>query len=337
MAERHGQKIKTMCVLDALRRYSDEDHPLNAQEICAYLEKNGVSAERKSVYDDISVLCDYGYDIIKTTLPKTGWFLGSRELEAPEVYLLTDAVRSAKFISAKKTRELVKKLNSMLSVHQAASRENGVYFDDRLKCANEELYYNIDSLSRAISLKMKVKFKYCTRILSKKHEIETVYKEMILSPYALTWQDDHYYLIGNYEKYDNLIHLRVDRMKNVEITDSKRRNFSEVSPYTDSFDTADYVNKLFSMYGGELKKIELRCNKKIIEQVIDRFSDKIFIRNVTDGTFTFSIDAAVSEALVTWIINYGNDIEVISPAELREKILERAKKVTEIYKIEKND
>ena len=91
------------------------------------------------------------------------------------------------------------------------------------------------------------------------------------------------------------------------------------------------------MYGGELKKIELRCNKKIIEQVIDRFSDKIFIRNVTDGTFTFSIDAAVSEALVTWIINYGNDIEVISPAELREKILERAKKVTEIYKIEKND
>ena len=145
-----------MCVLDALRRYSDEDHPLNAQEICAYLEKNGVSAERKSVYDDISVLCDYGYDIIKTTLPKTGWFLGSRELEAPEVYLLTDAVRSAKFISAKKTRELVKKLNSMLSVHQAASRENGVYFDDRLKCANEELYYNIDSLSRAISLKMKV-------------------------------------------------------------------------------------------------------------------------------------------------------------------------------------
>ena len=154
------QKLKLIYILDILRKFSDEEHPLSANEICNYLEQNGISAERKSVYSDIEALCEYGYDIIRSFTPKKGFFLASREFEEAEIYLLCDAVRTAKFISPKKTRELVSKLDSMLSKNQLLYREKNIYFDSNQKCQNEEIYYNIDKISRAISKSKKIKFKY---------------------------------------------------------------------------------------------------------------------------------------------------------------------------------
>lgn len=332
MASRYGQKVKILHIIDILRKYSDEQNPINAQDICRELEKRGVTAERKAIYDDIAELCDYGYDIIKTATPKKGYFLASREFEIPEIYLLSDAVRTAKFISAKKSRELISKLDEVLSINQVKQREKGIFFETDSKCANEEIYYNIDGISSAIEQKKKITFDYCTRSLSENRELKTNVKQMKLSPYALTWQGDYYYVIGNYEKYHNLLHLRLDRIKNVEISEEPYRHFSEVSEYKESFDIADYTKKLFGMYSGELEEIELKCNKKIIEQVIDRFSDKIFIKKVTEDTFSFSVEAAISEALVTWIMNYGDDIYVTSPAHLRERILSRAQEIIKQYK-----
>lgn len=331
MAARSGQKIKIVCILDILRRYSDEENPINAAFICEKLGSMGVTAERKSVYQDISTLIDYGYDIIRATTPKKGFFLASREFELPEIYLLSDAVKSADFITPKKTRELLSKLDGMLSRNQATKLEKGIYMNFGNKCSNEEIYYNIDSLNRAIQAGKKVSLIYSVRTLDNR-SIKTISKERIISPYALTWQDDHYYLIGNYEKYDNLIHLRIDRMKNVCILEEKSRDFRQVSEYTEQFDVADYTNKLFSMYGGELCEVEFTCDKSILEQVADRFSENIFIKNVSENRFGFSVKAALSDALVTWIINYGDKIEVKAPELLRKMVKDRAEKVLGIYK-----
>ena len=180
---------------------------MTANEICELLEQEGISAERKSVYADIDALCEYGYDIIRSFTPKRGFFLASREFEEAEIYLLCDAVRTAKFISPKKTRELVAKLDAILSKNQLQHREKNIFFDSALKCQNEEIYYNIDKISRAISKSKQIKFYYTSRKLSGR-SIEKNVKEMRVSPYALTWQDDHYYLIGNYDKYDNLSNYR---------------------------------------------------------------------------------------------------------------------------------
>ena len=154
---------------------------------------------------------------------------------------------------------------------------------------------------------------------------------MKVSPYAMTWQDDHYYLIANYEKYDNLLHLRVDRMHSVEIIDEKSRHFSEVSDYTEQFDIADYTNRLFQMHGGSVEDIELRCNKNLMEQVVDRFSENIFVRDVTDTHFTFGVKAAVSEGLISWIVSYGGDIKVLSPESLKQGVIDRAKQILGVY------
>lgn len=330
MPKSWGQKLKLIAVLDILRENSDEENPITATAICDLLQQKGITAERKSVYADIEALIDYGYDIVRSYSPK-GFFLGDRDFEEAEVYLLSDAVRTARFISPKKTRVLIKKLGGLLSQGQRKKRVRDIYFNPAQKCNNEEIFYNIDSISQAIRQNKMVEFDYVSREL-KDREFVDVVKKLWVSPYALAWQDDHYYLICNFKKYDNLVHLRLDRMSKVKIREEAARHFSEVSEYTTFFDVADYTNKIFGMYTGELQTIELCCKKKLAKTVVDRFSENIFITNVTDDEFCFSYKAAVSDALVTFILNFGDEIKVIKPQGLKEMILNRAEKVINLYK-----
>lgn len=332
MAARRGQKVKLLYIIKILTECTDEEHPLSATEICEKLAAYDITAERKAIYDDINCLIDFGYDIIGTRVPKSGYFLASRDFELPEIFLLGDAVRTARFISEKKTRELTSKLDGLLSRYQSDRRIKGIYIDGSSKTRNEEIFYNIDTINTAIETGKKITLRYSKRVLKNGREIVTEYKERKISPYAMTWQDDHYYLIGNYDKYNNLMHLRIDRMRGVTLTNESWRHFSEVSQYRDTFDVADYTKKLFGMFGGETDEIKLRCSNKVIEQVADRFGENIFITNVTDSTFDFSAKATVSEGLITWVMNYGDSIEVLKPSSLREKVRDRAKKILEIYK-----
>jgi len=331
MGKIKGQRIKLLYLADIFKKYTDEEHPLNASELIEKLEDMGIPVERKAIYGDISLLCEYGLDIIKTRVPKPGFYLASRDFEVPEIYLLADAVQAADFISHKKSRELIKKLEGMLSENEAGEISRRVYIDNRAKCENEEIFYSIDAASRAISDSKKLSFKYCKRSL-KNGKMETSEKQMKVSPYALVWADDHYYLICNYEKYDNLMHLRLDRMKKAVISDDAARDFREVSEYKTGFDVADYASKAFSMFGGEQGSITLRCENDKLEQVIDRFGDKISIRESDDKSFLFEAKALISEGLVNWIMQFGDSISVVKPESLREAIKEKSEKIYANYK-----
>lgn len=331
MSGRRGQKIKIIALLDILKKESDEDNPLSAEELCKRLGEMDITAERKSIYSDIETLIDYGYDILHTRGAKSGYYLASREFELPEVYLLTDAVQAASFITVKKTRELVKKLGNLLSEAQAKKKEKGIYIDNGHKCDNEEIYYNIDNLSVAIAQRKKVELTYRVRAIDSDRKIVYKEKQYKLSPYALIWQNDHYYLVANFEKYNNLMHIRVDRMKKVNILGEDYRHFSEVCEYKEHFDIADYAKKSFQMYAGEETEIELECSEKILEQVVDRFSDKIFIRNVENGKFVFSTKVLLSDGLVNWILQFGNDIKVKGPCTFKNLVSEKVKELAEIY------
>lgn len=331
MASRASQKLKLLHIVKILEQYSDEDHPISAAFIISKLDGIGISAERKAIYDDIECLCEFGFEIIKTRSPKPGYFLAERKFELPEVYLLEDAVRTAHFITEKKTRDLCRKLDEFLSTHQLKRNNSGIYINTDGKTKNESIFYNIDTISRAIENKNKITYKYGVREL-KGREIVTVYKDRKLSPYAMTWQDDHYYLIGNYDKYDNLVHLRIDRMKSVEETDEKCRHFSEVSKYSDTFNAADYTKGLFAMFSGEITRVCLKCSRGTLEQIVDRFGDGIFVTNVTDTHFEINVECAVSHGLVSWLAGFSDDIEVISPINLREMMKERSQKILNLYK-----
>lgn len=333
MAKSSGQLIKTVALLDILKKYSDEENPINALEIAEKLKSMGIEAERKSVYRNIDALIDYGYDIISTRTPRVGYYLAEKVFELPEIYLLTDAVQAASFITVKKTRELVKKLDSMLSDGERRKREKGLYIDNGHKCENEEIYYNIDTLSNAITQRKKVTLTYSVRQINEDKKLVIKSKEYKLSPYALIWQNEYYYLVANNEKYDNLMHIRLDRVKRVHITDEEWRHFSQVSNYKDNFDIADYAAKSFQMHAGSLTEITLRCKAEIIEQVVDRFSDKIFIFKNEDGWFSFNTKVHLSEGLVSWILQFGDSIKVESPSALSEMIIQRIEAIKKIYQM----
>ena len=330
-----NSKKKLLLIKDFLLKYSDEENIISTSDIIKMLEENDIKSERKSVYNDIELLIDYGLDIIKTKTPKVGYYVASRDFELVEIRLLIDAVQSAGFITANKTKKLVQKIGSLCSENQMKNLSNKVYIENRIKGNNEFIYYAIDTISRAIDASNQIECVYeKSKSVKKLPNISHVEKQLILNPYALIWSNDHYYLVANNPKYDNLMHLRVDRIKSVSIIEnSVSRSFSEVSEYKNHFDIADYSKRVFNMFSGEIMDIELECNIEIHEQVFDRFGEDIFIRENFDDKNTFFVktQAAISDGLIDWIMQFSDKIKVILPIELRQGIEEKAKKIIDLY------
>lgn len=331
MAERSSPKQKLLCIADILMKKTDEYHPLMAEEIVAELQKRGISAERKSVCADIRELSDFGMDILKTRSTKSGFYLVSRDWDPVEIRLLCDAVLSAEFITGQKSRELVENLCRSLSESQGAEIKSQLFIENRKKEKNEEIYYNIDKIQRAIAAKKKIHCTYRRRKAGEKGKVITESKEFTVSPYALLWEDDRYYLIGNNEKYDNLMHLRLDRIKSAEITNRPARSFEEVSEYKNTFDVADYARKISNAFGGKTETVEIKCKNEMLEQMFDRFGDDIRIRPADEQWFSFKVRVAQSEGLVADIIAFGDAVEVLRPAELRESVKQTIERIYNIY------
>lgn len=332
MAGVQKSKLKLLYIVDILRKKTDENHYLVATEICDELSQLDIPAERKSIYNDIDILREYGFDIIHTgSKNRGGYFLGAREFELAELRLLSDAVQAANFISQKKTNQLVQKIESFASEKQAKILHSQVYVDNRPKCKNEEIYYTISLLDEAISAKIKVNFTYTRRRITEEFKTAKEEKSFTVSPYALIWSDDHYYLVCNNEKYDNLMHLRIDKIKHLEKTSLPARHFSEVSDYKNYFDSADYASKLFNMYSGEPKPVEFICNNDTLEPMLDRFGENVKIQKYDDEHFVLRTNVASSEGLVAWIVQFGGRVKVKSPNDHIYSVKQKAAEILEIY------
>ncbi len=331
MSSSTGGKARLLKILEILKTYSDENHPLSSSEIIDMLYSDGITVNRKAIYDDIFVLTQAGFDIINTRSPKAGYFLAERDFELPEIYLLIDAVLSAGFISNKKTKEIIVKLKKYLSVYDAKKLDKHTFIDKRNKSDNEEIYYTIFNIQNAIELNKKIKFNYIRHSFSF-GEIKEEYKTFKISPYALSWVEDKYYLIGNNEKYNNLIHLRIDRIRSCKITNEKSRHFSEVSAYKNYFDVADYMNKVFNMFGGKKASVELLCKNSFIEQAIDRFGREINVKKHDDEHFKFIAETMISAGLTNWLLQFSDEVEVLTPPYLREEVRVKSERAVQKYK-----
>ena len=317
---------KIICILNILKKYSDENHALTASEI---IEKMNslyyVNAERKSVYRDIEVLAECGYNVAKAG--RNGFYLAERNFEPAEIRLLNDAVLSARFIPPKITRELSEKLRTELSIYQAKQIESQTYFDHRVKYDNEQIMYIIDTIHKAICERRKITFDYFRKKIENSQVCRVMTRSHIVSPYALVWSDEKYYLVGNYEKYNNISHYRLDRMENVAATNEPARYFEEVSEYKNMFDIGDYVSRVFQMYSGEEEEIILLCKNELLEKMIDKFGDNVRYVSCGEEHFRLKAKCCRSEGLVEWLMMFGNRCAVISPESLRNDIVERAKSI----------
>ena len=333
MSGKANSKLKILYLMDIFYNKTDDENIMTSNELCDELEQTyGITCERKSIYSDIETLQAYGMDIIFTRTPKKGYFLASRRFEIAELRLLVDAIQAAGFITPKKTRQLIDKINKELSVSQAEKIANQVYVDNRIKCKNEEIYYNIDLLNNAIENENQVRLVYVRNRIDKNKKSKKEEKIFVVNPYALIWSNDHYYLVANNPKYDDLMHLRIDRMRKVTKLPEKVRPYSEVSEFTDKFDCAVYSKRMFNMFSGEIKTIKLVCDNSIAEEILDRFGDDTKLLFYDNDNFLMSTTATMGQGLVSWIMQYGKSIKVLEPQELKELLIKKAEEIVENYR-----
>lgn len=309
MAKSEKQKIKILYLMQLLLERTDEEHSVTTRELIDALAGYGIPAERKSIYADIDALIEYGMDIIKIKERPGGYYVASRQFELAELKLLVDAVQASKFITSKKSKELIEKLESLCSSSQAKELHRQVAVTNRNKAINENIYYNVDLIYSAIGKNAKIRFQYFDWNVKKEMELRRDGMYYIVSPWLLTWDDENYYLIAYDDRSRMIRHYRVDKMLRIALLEEKRDGKSRF----DDFDLADYSKKTFGMFAGEEETVTLVCQKELTGVMLDRFGKDIVMRQKDEQMIQVRVDVAVSRQFFGWLTGLGALVRIEAP------------------------
>ncbi len=323
------QKLKLMYLIKLFEERTDVSHGLSMTDIIEALSEEGITAERKSIYADISALNEFGFDIVKDNEGKACVYkLVERDFEIAELKLLVDAVQSSKFITESKSNKLIKKIEGLASNNEAKSLHRQVYVANRIKTTNESVYYNVDDIQKAISENHKVSFQYFQWNPNKEKELRHNGMRYEISPWALTWDDENYYMVGYDSKERKIKHYRVDKMLKIEImADSKR----EGKALFKDMDMAVYSKKIFGMFGGVEETVVLECKNGISGVIIDRFGTEVDIIKRAADSFTVRVNVQISPQFLGWVFSLGENIKIISPDSVIERMRDEIARIQGIY------
>lgn len=315
MARNPGQKSKLLHLMDIFTRQSDEEHPLTLQQIIQMLAVRGIAAERKSLYGDMEALRQFGMDIVKVGSRNAAYYLGSRSFELPELKLLVDAIQGSRFITARKSAQLIGKLEALASTHQASALGRQVFVANRVKTMNESIYYNIDGIHQAISQNRQISFQYFEWAVefggrgSFERRFRRQGQRYQVSPWALTWGDENYYLVAFESQSQSIRHYRVDKMAAIRVGDALRDGQSQF----ERFDMALYARGMFGMYGGRTARVQIRFDNRLAGVVADRFGRDIHIEYQDEGHFCIFVDVAISPLFYSWVFGFGPEAKLLGP------------------------
>ena len=311
MPKSQNQKQKLLLLEKLFREETDENNRLTLAQIEQKLAQQGIACERKSLYSDIDALRQAGLDIVADKRARnTVYFLASREFQQPELYLLANAVASSKFISNKKSVELIGKISRLACKYEANRLVRQIIVSDRIKSNNEGIYYNINSVNEAICSKRRISFIYYNYDEKKRKVFHNDKKPLVVSPRALVWKDENYYMVGYYEKYEDYVNFRVDKMLRVEILD-------EPSVKDPHFDINGHCRRLFGMFGGKAETVRLRFDNSLAGVAVDRFGLRTVFHNTRDS-FELETELDVSPVFFGWLFQFGDKAEIVSPQWVRD-------------------
>lgn len=307
-------KLKLLYMMKALLEKSDERHVMSAEDLNTILKEYGYSADRKTIYSDMETLEAFGLDIVQVKGgTKPGYYIGSRDFELAELKLLVDAVQASKFITTKKSRELIEKIEKLAGQNDAKQLQRHVFIYNRPKTGNETIYYNVDEIHTAILRNRQIRFQYTEWTTDKQLVPKKGGQYYVVSPWALTWDDENYYLIAYERDSDKIKHYRVDKMKNTEVKEEDRLGKEQFQ----DFDLAAFAKKTFSMYGGRDETVSLICDNRLAGVILDRFSaDSILIPEDEDH-FRVSVLVSVSPQFFGWITGLGSGVRIAGPANVQ--------------------
>lgn len=328
MAKGANQKLKILYLMKILMERTDENHSITMPEIISALEAYGISAERKSIYSDIESLRTYGLDIVGEAEGKTFYYrVVDRTFELAELKLLVDSVQSAKFITEKKSNELIKKIESLSSRYEAQQLQRQVYTSNRIKTLNESIYYNVDLLHDAINENSQIRFHYFQWNADKKMELRKDGAYYVVSPWGLSWDDENYYMVAFDAAANKIKHYRVDKMLHIELIGEER----EGKNHFDKFDMALYAKKMFGMFAGEEESVKIECHNRLAGVMIDRFGKDITMIKKDSEHFTVNVKVAVSKQFLAWVMALGSDAKIIGPDWVVQQVKDELKRLYELY------
>ncbi|MBR3869714.1 MAG: WYL domain-containing protein [Clostridia bacterium] len=309
MPKSSNQKLKLLYIADYLRKHTDEEHCVTTSEIIDMLDDVGIEAERKSIYSDIEALRFYGMDINISKGRNGGISLLSKEFQVAELKLLVDAVQSSRFITKKKSFDIIKKLSELVSTYEKEELQREVYIINRIKNDNESIYYSTDTIHKAIQTDRMISFKYFNHGADKKKIYHNKGNPIKVSPFGLQYDSEKYYLIA-FDGYASKIkHYRVDKMETVEIIDESR----DGKGYFRKFDLAEYANATVTMFSGEVAPVTLKLPEKFAGAVIDKFGKKCRFIPTDDGEFSVVVNVTMTPTLYSWVFTFGGEIKITAP------------------------
>jgi predicted DNA-binding transcriptional regulator YafY len=313
MPKSDNQKLKILYILDHLQKNSHEDRPVRAAELIDMLDRqHNIRCDRKTVYSDIAALMDYGVDIITKPGKNGGYYIASRNFELPELKLLIDAVQSSRYLTEKKSRELIEKLCNQCNEHDASLMKRNVLVSGRVKSMNETIYYNVDTIQEAITQNKQIRFRYFDWGLDGKRHFRE--KDYQASPYGLCQDNENCYLLGHSPRH-GITSYRVDRMCDITITGENRTACPELTGKA----LIDHANSLFQMFAGDEVKVKMRFHRELINVVIDRFGRDTMLIPDGDEHFTFTVPVAVSPMFLSWVIGFGKKARILYPQSVVDK------------------
>jgi len=318
------QKLKILYVMDYLLKYSDEAHPVSVARLIEDLAARGIAAERKSIYDDIECLREYGLDILSAGSGRSsGYYVAARDFELPELKLLVDSVQCSKFITHKKTLSLIQKIAQLASVHEAGALRRQVYVKNRIKTMNESIYYNVDEIHRGIAENRKIRFHYFEYTVAKERRFRRDGAWYEVSPLALGWDDENYYLVAHDSAAGILKHFRVDKMADIEVTEESRDGEESCA----ALDMGVYARKTFGMFTGEETSVQMRFENELVGVVLDRLGRDVMLVPEDEDHFTVRTDVVVSPQFFAWIFGFGGKAQILGPEPVVKAMAEQLRQV----------
>ena len=320
-------KQALLIMMRELLERTDEEHALNATELRRILAQQGCEVDRRTIYANIEALQTFGLDILKKEGNTGGYYIASREFELPELKLLVDAVQSSRFITEKKSAELIRKLGGLTNVQKAAELNRAVFIRGRMKTENERIYYNVDAVHEAMNRDRQITFQYAEWTPKKRLAAKKGGARYRVSPWSLTWDDENYYLIAYDEAEAKIKHFRVDKMMKLAVEEEARLGRESFR----NFDLARYAKKTFGMFGGVDASVTLRCDNHLAGVVIDRFGSSVMMVPEDGEHFHVTVEIAVSRQFYGWVTSIGSGMEILSPARVRKEYQSYLEEILDHY------
>lgn len=308
-------KLRALYLLKILYERTDEDHPLSTSELIRIMEEEyDLHVYRTTIASDIDNLEQFGIDIYTIKTVQNKFFINNRLFDIPELKLLVDAVKSSRFITEKKSKELVNKLIMLASKNKADELKRNLCIDGRLKSVNERIYYIVDALNDAINQGKKVSFQYYQYDAGKRHTLKNNGEIYIFSPYTLVWNGDNYYAVGYSDKHRSISCFRLDRIYRQPTILS-----DDAVPRSDNFSESEYVNTMFRMFSKKPEIVELVCDNEIMDSIIDKFGENVKTYVYDTSSFKVRIEIAATHVFYSWVFGFCGRVKIISPKNVKDE------------------